>query len=63
MNQRVNTCLCCGSGSVLRHIRHGKLYWFCLSCRQEIPLLTVNRLSEHLETRKTSINNSPVTSV
>ena len=22
-------------GSMLRHIRHGELYWFCISCREE----------------------------
>jgi ribosomal protein L37AE/L43A len=54
MSQRANTCPCCG-GSILRHVRHGELYWFCLSCRQEVPLLTVSRLSNHLETRKTGV--------
>ncbi|WP_353931157.1 hypothetical protein WJM97_00660 [Okeanomitos corallinicola TIOX110] len=59
MNQRTNTCPCCG-GSILRHIRHGELYWFCLSCRQEVPLLTINRLSNHIETRNTSVVTHPV---
>lgn len=59
MNQRGNTCPCCG-GSILRHIRHGELYWFCLSCRQEVPLLTISRLSNHIETRNTAIVNHPV---
>jgi ribosomal protein L37AE/L43A len=44
MNMRTNTCPCCG-GSLLRHVRHGELYWFCQSCRQEVPLLTVVRTS------------------
>ena len=44
MNMRANTCPCCG-GSLLRHVRHGELYWFCQSCRQEVPLLTVVRVS------------------
>jgi ribosomal protein L37AE/L43A len=43
MSTRANTCPCCG-GSLLRHARHGELYWFCLSCRQEVPLLTATRL-------------------
>ncbi|NES99511.1 MAG: hypothetical protein F6K61_02865 [Sphaerospermopsis sp. SIO1G1] len=30
---RANTCPYCG-GSILRHIRHGELYWFCSSCRK-----------------------------
>jgi ribosomal protein L37AE/L43A len=49
MSMRANTCPCCG-GSLLRHVRHGELYWFCLSCRQELPLLTVSRLT-NVETR------------
>ncbi|MFM2060817.1 MAG: hypothetical protein RLZZ507_487 [Cyanobacteriota bacterium] len=54
MSNRANTCPCCG-GSILRHIRHGELYWFCLSCRQEVPLLTISRLSNHLENRNTGV--------
>lgn len=45
MSTRANTCPCCG-GSVLRHVRQGELYWFCLSCRQEVPLLTISSLSK-----------------
>ncbi|WP_084776864.1 hypothetical protein [Anabaena sp. PCC 7108] len=52
MNKRVNTCPCCG-GSILRHVRYGELYWFCLSCRQEVPLLNINRLPNS-DTRNTS---------
>ncbi|MTJ10308.1 MULTISPECIES: hypothetical protein [unclassified Anabaena] len=37
----VNTCPCCG-GSVLRHVRYHEVYWFCLSCRQEVPILSIN---------------------
>jgi hypothetical protein len=43
----VNTCPCCG-GSILRHVRHHEVYWFCLSCRQEVPVLTVNSGSNSL---------------
>lgn len=39
-----NSCPCCG-GSLLRHVRHGEIYWFCKTCWQEVPLLTVNRVS------------------
>ena len=53
MSMRANTCPCCG-GIPLRHVRHGELYWFCLSCRQEVPLLTVNR-SPNTETRNTGV--------
>jgi ribosomal protein L37AE/L43A len=41
MNMRSNTCPCCGD-SLLRHVRHGELYWFCQTCRQEVPLLSAN---------------------
>ena len=53
MSKRANTCPCCG-GSILRHVRHGELYWFCLSCRQEVPLLTISHLS-NLETRNAGV--------
>lgn len=53
MSMRANTCPCCG-GSLLRHVRHGELYWFCQSCRQEVPLLTISRLS-NVETRNTGV--------
>ncbi|MBD2571176.1 hypothetical protein [Anabaena lutea] len=52
MNKRANICPCCG-GSILRHVRYGELYWFCLSCRQEVPLLSVNR-SSNSEIRNTT---------
>ncbi|MBU7584032.1 MAG: hypothetical protein KAF91_14165 [Nostoc sp. TH1S01] len=57
MSMRANTCPCCG-GSLLRHVRHGELYWFCLSCRQEVPLLTINRLNNG-ETRTTGVLTPP----
>lgn len=38
-----NGCPCCG-GSLLRHVRHGELYWFCKTCWQEVPVLTVSRM-------------------
>jgi hypothetical protein len=51
----VNTCPCCG-GSILRHVRHHEVYWFCLSCRQEVPVLTVNGVSKpNLETRNQEV--------
>ncbi|WP_088242697.1 hypothetical protein [Calothrix rhizosoleniae] len=45
-----NSCSCCG-GFLLRHIRHGGVYWFCQECRQEIPLLNVSSLSGVVEGR------------
>ncbi|MHC5741345.1 MAG: hypothetical protein ACYTXT_05450 [Nostoc sp.] len=63
MSTRANTCPCCG-GSLLRHARHGELYWFCLSCRQEVPLLTVPLLNTtclpNVETRNTGVVPQPV---
>ena len=51
----VNTCPCCG-GSILRHVRNHEVYWFCLSCRQEVPVLTVNGVSKpNLETRNQEV--------
>ncbi|ABA22176.1 hypothetical protein Ava_2561a [Trichormus variabilis ATCC 29413] len=50
MSLRANNCPCCG-GSLLRHVRHGELYWFCLSCRQEVPLLTNNSRLPNVDTR------------
>jgi hypothetical protein len=51
----VNTCPCCG-GSILRHVRHHEVYWFCLSCRQEVPVLTVNGGAKSgLESRKQEV--------
>ena len=29
-------CICCNS-SLLRHIRHGEIYWYCPDCRQDMP--------------------------
>ena len=40
MKLRNNTCPCC-TNSLLRHVRQGEVYWFCTSCRQEVPLLGV----------------------
>lgn len=31
-------CPCC-SNKMLRHIRHGHLYWFCRDCWLELPLM------------------------
>lgn len=42
MNIKTNTCPCCGD-SLLRHVRHGGVYWFCTSCWQEVPLFAVSQ--------------------
>ncbi|MGH8000399.1 MAG: hypothetical protein ACREPR_13450 [Brasilonema sp.] len=61
MSIRANSCPCCG-GSLLRHVRHGELYWFCKTCWQEVPLLTVSQMP-NLEGRSTgSVPQSAVKS-
>lgn len=32
----LNNCPCC-SEPLLRHARHGGVYWFCSHCWQEMP--------------------------
>ncbi|MDJ0734239.1 MAG: hypothetical protein QNJ47_09210 [Nostocaceae cyanobacterium] len=54
MNMNANSCPCCDS-SLLRHVRHGKIYWFCQSCWQEVPLLTVSNLSNLVKARNSSV--------
>ncbi|MBF2064249.1 MAG: hypothetical protein IGS39_07485 [Calothrix sp. C42_A2020_038] len=54
MSMRANSCPCCGSSMLLRHVRHGKVFWLCQSCRQEVSLLTVNRVPT-AETRSIGI--------
>jgi hypothetical protein len=34
-----SNCPCC-SNALLRHIRSGKIYWFCSHCYQEMPNYT-----------------------
>lgn len=41
---QTNACPCC-RGALLRHIRRSDLYWFCSSCRQEIPDILMDRPS------------------
>ena len=35
----LNACPCC-SEPLLKHARHGHIYWFCSHCRQEMPNLS-----------------------
>jgi predicted amidophosphoribosyltransferase len=43
-----NACPCC-SEPLLRHARHGSIYWFCSHCWQEMP-----NLQQVLAARQTS---------
>ncbi|MEB3210222.1 MAG: hypothetical protein VKL39_02660 [Leptolyngbyaceae bacterium] len=43
----MNNCPCC-SQTMLRHTRHGEIYWFCTYCHQEMPnLLMAIATTEH----------------
>ena len=43
MNIQTNSCPCCGS-PLLRHARQSGVYWFCTSCWQEVPILSVSKM-------------------
>ena len=49
----INECPCC-SEQLLRHARHGQVYWFCLHCRQEMPNLILTVTSDRKSTRPKS---------
>lgn len=36
----MNNCPCC-SNLLLKHWKQGKTYWYCASCRQEMPNLNL----------------------
>jgi hypothetical protein len=40
----MNNCPCC-SNQLLRHLRQNEVYWFCRTCRQEMPLLNLSQCS------------------
>lgn len=54
----INECPCC-SEQLLRHARHGQVYWFCLHCRQEMPNLSAVLTTGHQKTMssKEKLNN------
>lgn len=59
MSMRTNDCPCCG-GSLLRHVRHGELYWFCKTCWQEVPVLTLSQMPNLEGRSKTSVPQTVV---
>ncbi|KAB8333422.1 hypothetical protein SD80_016540 [Scytonema tolypothrichoides VB-61278] len=59
MSMRANDCPCCG-GSLLRHVRHGELYWFCKTCWQEVPVLTVSQIPNLEGRSKASVPQTAV---
>ncbi|NEO58810.1 MAG: hypothetical protein F6K54_40735 [Okeania sp. SIO3B5] len=40
----MHTCPCC-STTLLRHVRHNSIYWYCPRCREEMPDLELMLLS------------------
>lgn len=34
----MNNCPCCSS-TLLRHVRHSQIYWYCPHCKEEMPNL------------------------
>uniref|UniRef100_A0A7C3PFT0 Uncharacterized protein n=1 Tax=Oscillatoriales cyanobacterium SpSt-418 TaxID=2282169 RepID=A0A7C3PFT0_9CYAN len=54
----MNDCPCC-KGNLLRHIRNSGVYWFCPTCRQEMPNLVteIHRQQNQLHhSRKMSLD-------
>lgn len=47
-----HTCLCCSS-NLIRHIRSGRVCWYCPHCRQEmlesVPDFSSSNLIEYLK--------------
>jgi ribosomal protein L37AE/L43A len=54
---RQQTCPCCDN-SLLRHIRHGKIYWFCTHCWQEVPLLKLEGTQGELTSHKSEVTSN-----
>ena len=46
----MSSCPCC-SGNLLRHIRTEGIYWMCLRCRQEMPMVNNSELSRYAQER------------
>lgn len=43
----MNDCPCCSS-SMLRHIEHNRVYWYCPSCHQEMPNFSLEMVNRQL---------------
>lgn len=46
----MNSCPCCSS-SLLCHVRHKGVYWFCPQCRAEMPVLELTDI-RHLQKKQ-----------
>lgn len=51
----MTTCPCC-SAKVLRHIRHGAIYWFCPHCWQEVPDLDLVEMGLNSQPRLAALS-------
>lgn len=58
----MNTCPCC-STQLLRHARHGGVYWFCPYCWQEMPDLEamISRRNQRVKQLQRLIDSNPPT--
>lgn len=43
----MNDCPCCSS-KMLRQVSNNRIYWYCLSCHQEMPNLYQHRPKQDL---------------
>ena len=48
-------CPCC-STALLRHIRQGRVYWYCTSCHEEMPNF-YECAKVHQQMKKTSLGD------
>jgi predicted amidophosphoribosyltransferase len=55
----MNECPCC-SEQLLRHARHGGVYWFCPHCWEEMPNLDAHVARNR---RYTQVLNRPITAL
>ena len=59
LDKSMNNCPCC-SETMLRHTRHGEIYWFCIHCHQEMPNLSMAiATSKHSSTKENPLNSTP----
>jgi ribosomal protein L37AE/L43A len=47
------TCPCC-TQTMMRHIRHHHIYWFCRSCWQEMPVFEADPAQQIIVARATA---------
>lgn len=52
----MNTCPCC-SQRLLKHSRQNQVYWFCISCHQEMPSVEEPEADSKLYTALNSVKD------